>query len=217
MTNPQEAAGQRAGSPAPRFRLLPRARRGARLAGVGEGVVLGVFPLAIGVSYLADGNYSDATMISLGIIALGTLIAAWVVPYFLARTYRVGRAGAVTWASLAITTGAAIVTGAIATAAAVAAVLFGVIVTWSGLLYQPSIVVAVVVTILIPVLVGALVTPALARVLNARQAERIVHSEGAAEQVWHSAAASAGSSADIPSPTAPALEAPSAEIPPIRI
>lgn len=175
--NPQVAIGQWSDAPVPRYWLATRARRGARLAGAMQGLVLGVVPFAIGERYVTDDDYSEAGLISIGLVALGALVAAWVVSYVLARIFRVGRAGAVTWVSLGITTGTAVIIGVLMAVAAVAAVLFGVMVTWSGLLYRPSIVVAVVVTILIPTLVGALVTPALARVMNGRRAEQVERME----------------------------------------
>ncbi len=141
----------------------------------------------IGARFIVDGEYTEAGLIAIGILAVCALVAAWLVSYLLARRFRVGRAGAVTCVSLAITTGAAIITAAIAAVAAAGAVIFGVMVTWSGMLYQPSIVVAVIVAIVLPTLLAVLVTPALARVMNA-------------ERVEHVAAASAldASSADLP-------------------
>jgi len=180
--------------PSTGFRLPAAARRGARIAGAAEGLALGVAPLVIGARYLADDEYSEAGLAAIGILSAGAVVAAWVLPYLVARGFRVGRAGAVIWVSLAITTAAMVVTGAIAAAAAIGAVLVGVIVTWSGLLYQPSIVVAVIVTILLPTLLGMIVTPALARALNAKRIE------GAAD-----------------SAAAPALDTPAGELPAIRI
>lgn len=152
------------------FRLPTRARRGARIAGTVQGLILAATPVSVGRMYLVDQSYTEEATTAIVIATVAALIAAWVVPFILLRASHVGRSGAVAWASWATTVGTAVVVGALVVLIALAGLMLSIAVMWSAPAFDATIVIAAAVAAAVPVVIGACATPAFARTMNRRSA-----------------------------------------------